>query len=131
MRLLLVGILTLTLAGFRGAAAQSLPALPGTTWHSKSIDGSALLFVVERIGIHLGTDGTFTAKARLVDGQTLEKHGTYAIDPGGYVTMSVPGFGRPQRVRYYGEGQNLVAQDAGFGVSLRFLPGPMEQESWF
>ncbi len=131
MRFLLAGIVTLTIAAARTTSAQPLPTLPGTTWHANAISGNALLFVVEEIGVHFRTDGTFTASARFLDGQTTQRNGTYTIDPGGRLTLTVAGLGKPQRILYYEDGATLVVQDPAFGLSLRLQPGPMKRPSWF
>ncbi|HXJ33552.1 MAG TPA: hypothetical protein VMS22_05870, partial [Candidatus Eisenbacteria bacterium] len=130
MRLFLAAILTLSI-GARATCAQPHPTIPGSTWHAKSISGSALLFIVDEIGVHFRADGTFTATARFLDGQTTQKNGTYVIGPGGSLTLTVPGLGKPQRVHYYEDVGTLVMQDPGFGVSLRLQPGPMKRPSWF
>lgn len=130
-RIALPFALALSLLATPTPAADPSPKLPGTVWHSRKVDGSALLFVVEQVGLHLGTDGTFVAAIRLLDGQTMRRDGTYSVDDEGYVTMTVPGLGKPQRVRYWGDGGDMLAQDPAYDITVRFVPGAMEEGHWF
>jgi hypothetical protein len=104
-------------------------ALAGTTWHTVHIDGDALFFFIEELGVRFEKDGRFAARVRFLDRQQTLKTGTYRVE-GGTVTVTIDG-GKPKRIEYWTDHGNLIVRDKAYDVTARLAPGKMEDEGWF
>lgn len=104
-------------------------ALAGTTWHTVHIDGDALFFLIDELGVRFEKDGRFAARVRFVDKQQTVKTGTYRVE-GGTVTVSIGG-GKPKTIEYWTDQGNLIVRDKAYDVTARLAPGKMDNEGWF
>jgi hypothetical protein len=109
-------------------ASSHLP-LVGTTWHTVHIDGDALFFFVEELGVRFEKGGRFAARVRFVDRQQTVKMGTYRVE-GGTIIVTIDG-GKPKTIEYWTDHGNLIVRDKAYDVTARLAPGKMEDEGWF
>jgi hypothetical protein len=104
-------------------------ALAGTTWHTVHIDGDALFFLIDELGVRFEKDGRFAARLRFVDRQQTVKTGTYRVE-GGTMIVTIGG-GKPKEIEYWTDQGNLIVRDKAYDVTARLAPGKMEDEGWF
>ncbi len=102
--------------------------LAGTTWHTVHVDGDALFFLIDEIGVRFEKDGRFAARVRYVDGQQAIKTGTYRVE--GHTMIVTVNGGRPKRIEYWTDHGNLIVRDKAYDVTARLTPGKMEDEGW-
>jgi hypothetical protein len=104
--------------------------LAGTAWHTIHIDGDALFFLIEEIGVRFEADGRFIARVRFVDGQHARKTGTYRVK-GATIFVTIDGVAKPKEIQFWADGAYLMARDKAYDVTVRLAPGKMEDEGWF
>jgi hypothetical protein len=104
-------------------------ALAGTAWHTIHIDGDALFFLIDELGVRFGTDGRFVARVRFVDGQHARKTGTYRVKDA-TIFVTIDGVTKPKEIQFWTDGNYLIARDKAYDVTVRLAPGKMQDESW-
>jgi len=109
--------------------ASSHLVLAGTTWHTVHIDGDALFFLIDELGVRFERDGRVAARVRFIDGQHSIKTGTYRIE-GQTMIVTIDG-GKPKEIEYWTDRGDLIVRDKVYDVTARLTPGKMEDEGWF
>lgn len=104
-------------------------ALAGTAWHTVHIDGDALFFVIDELGVRFEKDGRFAARVRFVDGQHSIKKGRYRVE--GRTMIVTIDSGKPKEIEYWTDRGDLIVRDKAYDVTARLAPGKMEDEGWF
>lgn len=97
-------------------------------WHTVSIDGDALFFVVHGIEVDLRADGTFDAHIRFTDGETESKTGTYRVK-GDQIALRVPSLHAREHATYSIVDHKLVFHDPSFDITLKLARGKAKDES--
>ena len=105
-------------------------SLTGTTWHTVHIDGDALFFLIDELGVRFEKDGRFVARVRFVDGQYARKTGTYRVEDA-TIFVTIDGVAKPKEIQYWTDGDYLIARDKAYDVTVKLAPGKMEDEGWF
>jgi hypothetical protein len=103
--------------------------LAGTAWHTVHIDGDALFFLIEEIGVRFERDGRFVARVRFVDGQHERKTGTYQVKDA-TIFVTIDGAAKPKEIQFWTDGDYLIARDKAYDVTVRLAPGKMEDQGW-
>lgn len=103
------------------------PRLVGA-WHTVSIDGDALFFIVHGVEIDFDANGTFTARIRFTDGQTETKKGHYVLR-GDQIEFSIPSLKAKETATYTIEGRDLRFHDPSFGVTIEVARGKAQDSS--
>jgi hypothetical protein len=128
--LLLVASISPSSASGEAPKANSPPfALAGTTWHTIHIDGDALFFLIDELGVRFEKDGRFVARVRFIDGQHARKTGTYRVEDA-TIFVTIDGVAKPKEIQYWTDGGYLIACDKAYDVTVRLAPGKMEDEGW-
>jgi len=114
-----------------GFAATPTPAIDPRLvgpWHTVSIDGDALFFIVHGAEVDFDADGTFTARIRFTDGQTEEKKGRYVLH-GDHLELSIPAMKAKESLTYEIDGNELELHDASFGIAIKIARGKARDSS--
>ncbi len=107
--------------------AATDPHLVGA-WHSVSIDGDALFFIVHGVEVDFDADGSFTAHIRFTDGETETKTGRYVVH-GDHMELSIPSMKATESTTYKIEGKELVFHDESFGITIKVARGKAKDDS--
>ncbi len=103
------------------------PRLVGP-WHTVSIDGDALFFIVHGAEVDFDKDGSFTARIRFTDGETETKKGRYVLH-GDHIELSIPSMKAKESLTYEIDGKNLEFHDESFGVKITVARGKAQHAS--
>lgn len=102
------------------------PRLVGA-WHTVSIDGDALFFIVHGVEVDFEADGNFTARIRFTDGSTETKKGHYVLH-GNHVELSIPSMKAKESATYQIEGNDLKFHDPSFGITIEVARGKAKDD---
>ena len=109
------------------AALAVDPRMVGA-WHTVSIDGDALFFIVHGVELDFGKDGQFTARIRFTDGETETKKGVFKLD-GDHIELSIPSMKAKESATYTIKGSDLIFHDKSFGVTIKVAKGKAQDGS--
>ncbi|MDG2308273.1 MAG: hypothetical protein P8R42_27155 [Candidatus Binatia bacterium] len=124
--LLLAVPLTTAVRSIQAAPAGD-PRLVGA-WHTVSVDGDALFFIVHGAELDFSKDGQFTARIRFTDGETETKKGVFKID-GDHIELSIPAMKAKESATYTIQGNDLVFHDKSFGITIKISKGKAQDDS--
>ena len=125
--LTLVLLIAIPIATAGARADEANPKLVGF-WHSVSIDGDALFFVVHGFQLDVHENGTFKVHVRFTDGETKTETGTFRLD-GDAIELRIPSIDAKEHGTYSIEGDTLRFHDPSFGVSVRLARGKAKDSS--
>lgn len=125
--LALVLLIAVTSAALGARTDEVNPKLIGS-WHSVSIDGDALFFVVHGFQLDVHENGTFEVHIRFTDGETKTETGTFRLD-GHDIQLRIPSIDAKEHGTYSIEGDTLRFHDPSFGVSVRLARGKAKDSS--
>lgn len=114
----IVGFWLASVETVRGESATELVG----AWHTASIDGDALFFVVQGVEVDFRRNGTFVAHIRYTDGSTETKNGTFEIHAGD-LDLQVPSMQAKERGTFEIKDHVLTFHDASFGVTIELDRG--------
>ncbi len=127
-------VLSAVLAVAAVSGANAAPPTPTVdphlvgAWHTVSIDGDALFFIVHGVEIDFDENGSFTARIRFTDGQTETKKGHYVVH-GDQIEFSIPSLKAKETATYSIEGRDLRFHDPSFGVTIEVARGKAQDSS--
>lgn len=97
-------------------------------WHTVSIDGDALFFIVHGVEVDFRENGTFDAHIRFTDGSTETKTGTFKAK-GGDIDLRIPSMKAKERGTYKIDDHVLTFHDPSFGITIELDRGKAKDSS--